>query len=142
MQPSHRAIHLSLLAVRVAVGVIFLAHGGQKLLGLWGGSGLAATVEHMGPLGYLVSIGEFFGGLALIVGLLSRFSAFWLIVIMLGAILQVHLKNGFFADKHGFEYNLALIGLLVPPLLCGPGAYSLAALLLRSMSPRTARWLE
>ncbi len=85
----------------------------------------AKTVEQMGtPLGYLVPIGEFFGGVGLIFGFLSRFSAAWLIVIMLGAIATVHGQNGFFMQKGGFEYNLALIGLLLPILICGTGKFA------------------
>ena len=110
-----------LLILRVVAGIIFAAHGAQKLFGAFGGPGLAGVVGMMGPMGYLVSIGEFFGGLGLIVGLLSRFSAASLIVIMLGAIAMVHGKNGFFSSDGGFEYNLALIALLAPIVLAGPG---------------------
>ena len=123
------AADLALLVVRVVAGVIFAAHGAQKLFGAFGGPGLARTVEMMGPLGYLVTIGEFFGGLGLIVGFLTRFSAAALIVIMLGAIVQVHGKNGFFLSAGGFEYNLALIGLLAPVLIAGPGRFSLGRFL-------------
>jgi len=124
------AVDISLLVVRVIVGVIFAAHGAQKLFGIWGGSGLAATVEQMGPfLGYSVTIGEFFGGLGLIVGFLTRFSSASLIVIMIGAIVTYHGPNGFFMKTNGFEYNLALIGLLVPILLIGPGRYSIGRFL-------------
>jgi len=57
------AVDVALLLVRVIVGVIFAAHGAQKLFGAFGGPGLAAIVGMMGPIGYLVAIGEFFGGL-------------------------------------------------------------------------------
>src|SRR3954468_19535709 len=84
------AVDIALLVVRVVVGVIFAAHGAQKLFGAFGGPGLAAMVQPppagMGLLGSPVVIGEFFGGLGLIVGFLCRFSAASLIVIMLGAI--------------------------------------------------------
>ena len=137
------AVDVSLLLVRVIVGVIFAAHGAQKLFGWWGGHGLEATVapppDGMGPIGYLVTIGEFFGGLGLIVGFLSRFSAAALIVIMLGAIAMVHGKNGFFLQNGGFEYNLALIGLLLPILLCGPGHYSIGRFLPLPKSKNTGR---
>ncbi|MGC3966621.1 MAG: DoxX family protein [Pirellulales bacterium] len=99
--------------------------------GWFGGPGLSAVVNGfggnpgMGPLGYLVSIGEFFGGIGLIFGFLSRFSAASNIVIMLGAIGMVHGKNGFFLQNGGIEYNLSLIGLLVPVMLLGPGALSI-----------------
>src|SRR4051794_7016878 len=104
-------IDAALLIVRVVAGVIMAAHGAQKLFGAFGGHGLAATVETMGPIAYPVAVGEFFGGLGLIVGFLTRFSAASHIVIMIGAIAMVHAKNGFFLSSGGFEYNLALIGL-------------------------------
>src|SRR5437588_11094571 len=133
------AVDLSFLIVRLAVGVIFAAHGSQKLLGAFGGPGLAKIVEMMAPIGYLVTIGEFFGGLGLIVGFLSRFSAASLIVIMIGAVSMVHAKNGFFLDKGGFEYNIALIGLLCPILLCGPGRFAIGRFLPLPKSAGTDR---
>jgi len=134
------SVDVALLAVRVAVGIIFAAHGAQKLFGVWGGSGLAKTVEMMGPMGYPVTIGEFFGGLGLIVGFLSRFSAASNIVIMFGAIAMVHGKNGFFMQNGGFEYNFALIGMLLPTMLAGPGKFSIGRFLpLLPKSPRTGR---
>ncbi|HEX5444788.1 MAG TPA: DoxX family protein, partial [Pirellulales bacterium] len=137
--PDRPAVDVSLLLVRLVVGTIFAAHGSQKLFGAFGGSGLAATVEMMGPMGYPVTIGEFFGGLGLIVGFLCRFSAASLIVIMLGAIGMVHGKNGFFLQNQGFEYNLALIGLLAPILIAGPGSYSIGRWLPLPKSRRTQR---
>lgn len=119
----------AMLAVRIIVGIIFMAHGAQKLFGAFGGAGLATTVEKMGPIGYLVTVGEFFGGLGLIVGFLSRFSAASIIVIMIGAIQMVHGKNGFFLSNGGFEYNLALIGLLLPIFMAGPGKLAIGRFL-------------
>ena len=69
------AVDWALLLARVVIGIIFMAHGAQKLFGAFGGPGLTTIVQMMGPLGYLVTIGEFFGGLGLLVGVLSRFSA-------------------------------------------------------------------
>jgi len=145
------AVDLSLLIVRLIVGVIFAAHGAQKLFGVFGGPGLAAMVQDppngMGPLGYPVTIGEFGGGLGLIFGFLSRFSAASLIVIMLGAIGMVHGQNGFFLGKgpeslfrdSGFEYNLALIGLLAPIMIAGPGAFAIGRFLPLPKSAQTGR---
>ena len=131
------AVAWALLAARLVVGVIFMAHGAQKLFGAFGGPGLAGAVHFLGPvLGYLVTVDEFFGGLGLVVGVLSRFSAFWLIVDMIGAIVKVHARNGFFLP-HGFEYPLALIGLLLVVLLAGPGPFGLARWL-----PRRFRYAE
>jgi putative oxidoreductase len=132
-----KMVDVSLLILRVIVGIIFAAHGAQKMFGAFGGPGLAEIAKMMGPIGYLVAIGEFFGGLGLIVGFLTRFSAASLIVIMLGAIALVHGKNGFFQSANGFEYNLALIGLLAPILLCGPGRYSIGRYLPLPKSKRT-----
>lgn len=133
------SVDYALLTARVVAGVIFAAHGAQKLFGAFGGPGLEKTVEMLGPVGYPVVIGEFFGGLGLIVGFLSRFSAAALIVTMAGAIATVHGKNGFFLQGGGFEYNLALIGLLAPTLLAGPGRYAVGLHLPLPKSSRTGR---
>ncbi len=90
-------------------------------------------------MGYPVTVGEFFGGLGLIVGFLTRFSAASLILIMLGAIAMVHGKNGFFLSAGGFEYNLALIGLLVPTVIAGPGRFAVGPSLPLPKSARTGR---
>ncbi len=120
----------ALLAVRVTVGTIFVAHGAQKLFGAFGGPGLGPVVQMMGPIGYLVAIGEFFGGLGILLGFLSRFSAASLILVMLGAIALVHGKNGFFLGaKPGFEFNFALIGLLASVLIAGPKRFAVGRLL-------------
>ena len=137
--PDRPAVDVSLLIVRVVAGLIFAAHGAQKLFGAFGGIGLAGIVEALGPVGYLVAIGEFFGGLGLIVGFLTRFSAASLIVIMIGAIVLTHGKNGFFLSDGGFEYNLALIGLLAPTLLAGPGKYAVGRYLPLPRAARTGR---
>jgi putative oxidoreductase len=144
--PDRTAVDVSLLLIRIFVGIIFMAHGSQKLFGAFGGPGLMGMVQPppngMGPLGYPVSIGEFFGGVGIALGFLSRFSAASLIVIMLGAIAMVHGKNGFFLgkDQHttmmelGFEYCFALIGLLLPIFICGPGRYSIGQFFLPKSS--------
>jgi putative oxidoreductase len=129
------AIDWALFIARVIVGSIFVAHGAQKLFGAFGGPGLAAVVQMMGPLGYLVTVGEFFGGLGLIFGFLSRFSAASIIVVMLGAIVMVHSQFGFFMNwagkqaGEGFEYHLLAIGLLLVILIAGPGRFTIGRFL-------------
>lgn len=136
----YSAIDLALLIARIIVGVVFMAHGAQKLFGAFGGPGLSAVVGMMGPLGYLVSIGEFFGGLGILVGFLSRFSAASIIVIMLGAIAMVHGKVGFFMNwmgnqgGEGFEYHLLAIAVLLVIVIAGPGRYALGRYLPLSKS--------
>jgi putative oxidoreductase len=127
-----------LLIARLAVGMILAAHGAQKLFGWFGGEGaMAGMVQMAGPqLAWLVGIGECFGGLGLIVGILPRFSALANIVIQIGAIAMVHWKHGFFLQNQGFEYNLALIGILATILIAGPGLYSLSEAI---PAPKAAR---
>jgi putative oxidoreductase len=125
----------ALLIARVVVGAIFTVHGAQKLFGAFGGPGLSAVVQMMGPLGYLVTIGEFFGGLGILLGFLSRFSAASIIAIMLGAIGMVHAQFGFFMNwsgqqpGEGYEYHLLAIALLAVILLAGPGRLAIGRLL-------------
>jgi putative oxidoreductase len=139
------AVDWALLVARVVVGVVFVAHGAQKLLGAFGGPGLSAIVQMMGPLGYLVTIGEFFGGLGLIFGFLSRFSAASIILIMLGAIGMVHSQFGFFMNwtgkqaGEGFEYHLLVIGTLLPILIAGPGRFAVGRYLPLPKIARTDR---
>jgi putative oxidoreductase len=129
------AVDWALLVARVVVGVVFMVHGAQKLFGAFNGPGLAAVVQMMGPLGYLVTIGEFFGGLGLVLGFLSRFSAASIILIMLGAIGMVHARFGFFMNwtgnqgGEGFEYHLLAIGILLPIMIAGPGRFAVGRFL-------------
>jgi putative oxidoreductase len=129
------AVDWALLVARIVVGAIFMAHGAQKLVGAFGGPGLSAVVQMMGPLGYLVTIGEFFGGLGLIFGFLSRFSAASIILIMVGAIGMVHGKFGFFMNwagnqtGEGFEYHLLAIGALLLIVIAGPGRFAVGRFL-------------
>ena len=120
------------LALRVSVGIIFIAHGAQKLFGWFGGYGLEGTGQFFGSLGLnpgvlmalLAGSAEFFGGLALVFGLLVRPAAASLAFAMLVAILAVHLSKGFFLDKGGFEYALALFAASVSLLFSGAGRFS------------------
>ena len=128
------AVDWSLLILRVVLGVVFMAHGAQKLFGAFGGPGLAAFVQMIGPVGYLVTVGEFFGGLGLILGVLPRFSAASIVVIMLGAISMVHGKVGFFMNwagsqaGEGYEYHLLAIASLLFIAIAGPGRFAVAHL--------------
>lgn len=120
------------LALRVPVGIIFAAHGAQKLFGWFAGYGLEGTGQFFSSIGltpgYLMALlagsVEFFGGLALVLGLLVRPAAAALSGAMLIAIFAVHAGNGFFADKGGYEYALALLAASVSLLLSGGGRLS------------------
>ncbi len=120
-------LDLALLILRVVLGIVFVLHGGQKLFG-FGFGGVIGFFTKIGiPLpmiaGPIVTIVEFFGGLALIAGLVTRLAALLIACDMLGAILFVHLRNGFFLPT-GFEYPLTIIAVMVGLVLLGGGAYS------------------
>src|SRR5579859_4888312 len=98
----------ALTVVRLVLGIVFFAHGAQKMLGWFGGYGFKGTMgfftqqAHIpAPLAFLAICAEFFGGLGLLVGLLGRIAAFGISVNMVVAILMVHLPNGFFMNWGG-----------------------------------------
>jgi putative oxidoreductase len=125
------------LALRLPIGVIFVAHGAQKLFGAFGGYGLEGTGQFMASLGlapgYLMALlagsAEFFGGLALLFGLLVRPAAAALAVAMLVAILAVHVDKGLFLANNGYEFGLALLAAAVALLISGAGRLSADAVL-------------
>jgi putative oxidoreductase len=119
--------------LRVIVGIVFLAHGSQKLF-VYGFHGFAGFLAQMGLptfLAPLVIIIEFVGGAALLLGIGTRIAAAAIAVNMLGAVLGVHLKGGFFLPT-GFEYALTMLAASAALALTGPGAASLDGLRRRS----------
>lgn len=122
----------SALVLRVPVGVILAAHGAQKLFGWFGGYGLEATGQWMASIGlapgYLMALlagsAEFFGGLALLLGLLTRPAAIAAAFTMFVALFVVHFQNGLFMSNNGYEYALSLVAVTVALAIQGGGAYS------------------
>lgn len=127
----------SSLVLRIILGVVFFAHGSQKMLGWFGGYGFSGTMAFFtqqmhipAPLVFLLIIAEFPGCLGLIVGLLSRIVAFGIACEMVGAILMVHLPSGFFMNwsgknaGEGFEYHLLVIAICVALMISGSGKWS------------------
>jgi putative oxidoreductase len=118
--------------LRIALGVIFLSHGGQKLFGWLGGKGLEGTAGFFaGKLGLtpgilwalLAGIAEFGGGLLVLLGLLTRLGALFITVVMLGAIFKVHW--GAFFLPTGIEYPFSLFAVAMALLIAGGGKFSL-----------------
>ena len=125
---SRRQIDIGLAILRVVVGAIFVAHGGQKLF-VFGFDGVAGAFGQMGIpmagiLGPLVALVEFVGGLALVTGLLTRIASLGLLSTMIVAILKVHLPNGVFAPT-GIEFPLSLLGSTALLALAGAGSFSI-----------------
>lgn len=120
------------LALRLAAGIIFVAHGAQKLFGWFGGHGLEGTAGWMAsiglepglPMAVLAGSAEFFGGLALIVGFLVRPAAFVLSITMLVAIFAVHWSNGLFMANNGYEFALSLLAIGISLFVSGGGKVS------------------
>ena len=117
------------LALRVPVGIIFMAHGAQKLFGWFGGYGLEGTGQWMASIGLgpgvlmalLAGSAEFFGGLFILLGLLTRPAAASLAITMLVAIFAVHFENGLFMSNNGYEFGLALLAASVSLAFSGAG---------------------
>lgn len=124
---------LASLSLRVPAGIIFAAHGAQKLFGWFGGYGLTGTagwMESIGltpglPLAVLAGSAEFFGGLLLLLGLFTRPTALVLAFTMLIAIVSVHLPNGLFMSNNGYEFGLALLAISISLLASGGGRFAL-----------------
>jgi putative oxidoreductase len=124
------------LAMRLFLGIVFFAHGAQKVLGLWGGHGARATIQGFSKMGLppvvtvLVMAAEFGGAILLFLGFLTRLAAIGIGCVMVAAVLMVHGKVGFFMNwagnqkGEGFEYHLLAIGICVALLIIGGGALS------------------
>ncbi|MFC6671960.1 DoxX family protein [Marinobacterium aestuariivivens] len=134
--------HWSGLALRLPLGLIFAAHGAQKLFGWFGGYGLEGTGQWMASIGLepgflmalLAGSAEFFGGLFLLAGLLTRPTALVLAVTMLVAIFSVHFANGLFMSNNGYEFGLALLAGSLSLLISGAGRLSLDRLITETQS--------
>ena len=127
---------------RVILGCVMFAHGAQKLFGWFGGFGFTNTMTYFTQttglpwiIAFLIVMGESLGSLGLILGFFTRLSALGLICIMVGAIITVHIPNGFFMNwfgkqaGEGFEYHLLVIGMSIPLLVSGGGKYSVDMLI-------------
>jgi putative oxidoreductase len=134
---------LILTLLRLTLGVIFFAHGAQKMLGWFGGNGFNATMNGFEQMGipavfaFLAIAAEFFGAIGLLLGLLGRVAAFGIVVNMVVAIVMVHGRYGFFMNwvgnqpGEGFEYHLLAIAIAVAIVIRGSGAFSIDHLLSR-----------
>lgn len=138
---------LAALVLRIPTGIIFVAHGAQKLFGAFGGHGLEGTGQWMASIGLepgwlmalLAGSAEFFGGLALILGLLVRPSSALLAFTMLVAIFAVHFEHGLFIANNGYEFALSLLAISVALVFAGGGRWSLDGIISQALNERAAR---
>jgi putative oxidoreductase len=123
-------LDLALFVLRLVLATVMLAHGSQKLFGWFGGPGVQGFLGWTGSmgippfLGWLAIIVETFGGLGVLLGLLSRLAALGFAVNMIVAIATVHLKEGFFGA--GVEFPLSLLAMALTVVLVGPGRFAIA----------------
>ena len=133
---------LANLVLRVPAGIILAAHGAQKLFAWFGGYGLEGTGQWMESIGlapgYLMALmagsAEFFGGILLIVGLLTRPTALVLAVTMLVAIFSVHIDHGLFMSNNGYEFALALLAATTALTVQGGGKFAIDALISKKLN--------
>ncbi|WKA56612.1 DoxX family protein [Planococcus shixiaomingii] len=126
-----------LLIIRLVIGLLFAAHGAQKLFGWFGGYGLAGTGGWMDSLGLkpgktmalIAGLSELIGGLLLVIGFLTPLAALLIAGTMVMAIVKVHLPNGLWSTANGYEYNLVILAVVIGLALTGPGQYAVDALL-------------
>mgnify|MGYP003576757411 FL=1 len=122
------------LPIRLALAAVMIAHGAQKVLGAFGGSGFKAFTAGNTPFGFMrptwlwlgaAALSELLGGLLVGLGFLTRLGAFFIACVMLTAIVGVHLPGGFFASNRGYEYPLALLAMALGLLISGGGQASI-----------------
>jgi putative oxidoreductase len=124
---------LALLVLRLVVGLLFAAHGAQKLFGVLGGGGLEGTAGMFDSIGLrpgwlqarAAGTAELVGGLLIALGLFTPFAAAALIAVMVAAIVTVHAPNGIWNTNQGYEFNLVLIAAVFALAGIGAGAWSL-----------------
>jgi putative oxidoreductase len=130
--PTPGQASVALLLIRIAAGLVFLYHGSAITFGAFGGPGPHGFAEHMHApdiVGLLVGLAQFVGGIAVLTGLFVRIGAFFIIIVMLGAIFLVHLSHGFDVSKGGIEYALTQLLIALALLVGGGGSHSLGAAL-------------
>jgi len=125
--------------LRLVMGIIFIAHGAQKVFGAFEGPGLRGFSSFSAPFQVMrpawlwmgaAAFAEFVGGILVLLGLFTRVGAVLIACVMLTAVIGVHWPN-FFANKHGFEYPLALLGIALSLLITGGGKASVDKLISR-----------
>lgn len=138
----------ALTVIRVIIGLLLVAHGTQLLFGWFGGTGIPGTIKFAATLGLqpapfwglLAALGEFGGGILLLLGLLHPLGALAIMGSMLVAIIKVHLPHGFWIANGGMEFALLLFVLAGILGLADPGPYALDNRLPRQLPRPLSFW--
>ncbi|HEV8367451.1 MAG TPA: DoxX family protein [Pyrinomonadaceae bacterium] len=121
------------IPLRLALAIVMIAHGGQKVLGLWGGPGFKAFTSGNTPFGFMrppwlwlgaAALSEFMGGIFVGLGFLTRVGAFFIACTMLTAVAGVHWPNGLFSANRGYEYPMTILAIALALLIAGGGQAS------------------
>ncbi len=126
-------IDLALLVLRVCLGIVFVAHGSQAALGMFGGPGVSGFSEMLSGLGFkpamlwacIAAYTELIGGAFLVFGIFTRVAAFFILIFITVAALKVHVARGFFLQAGGFEYNFVIACICIALMLAGGGKFSI-----------------
>jgi len=126
-------VNIAIFILRLGIGIIFMAHGSQKLFGAFGGSGLKGFSGMLDGLGFkpalfwawLVALSEGLGGLFIALGIIPRISAFLIASTMVVAILKIHGPKGFFMSGGGFEYQFLILMSCICLMIGGGGKISI-----------------
>lgn len=119
--------------IRLALAAVMIAHGSQKVLGTFGGSGFKAFIAGTTPFAFMrpawvwlaaAALSELVGGILIGIGFLTRVGAFFIACVMLTAIIGVHFASGFFASNRGYEYPLSLFAMALALVIAGGGQAS------------------
>lgn len=132
--PGPEQVDAALLLIRIASGLAFIYHGSAILFGAFGGPGLqgfSAFTHTPVAVAFLVGLAQLAGGIAILLGVFTRLGAACVAIVMLGAIVMVHLPNGFDITKNGLEYALTQLLIAVALMISGAGTYSLGSYMLR-----------
>ncbi|WP_428911060.1 DoxX family protein [Niallia sp. Krafla_26] len=130
-------VSIGLLIIRLVIGLLFVAHGAQKLFGWFGGYGVKGTggwFESIGikpgvTMALIAGLTELIGGILFVLGLLTPLAGIMIAGTMVVAIAKVHGSNGLWSTSNGYEYNLTLLAVAIGIALIGPGQYALDAFL-------------
>src|SRR5215210_2711913 len=124
--------------LRLALGIIFIAHGAQKVFGYWGGKGFSSFIQNEPPYAFMrpgwlwmsaAAFSELIGGILVLAGLLTRLGALSISVVMLVALIGVH-WGSFFLNNRGIEYTVALLGMALALVIAGGGQASIDRMLM------------